>query len=304
MRKPVDQSTEAQREAARRARRAERTARAQALLDASGMSSEEAVLGGLHLRFAYRNGTGTPLLLCNGIGANLELLLPLIPELSQRPVLIVDMPGTGGSASGLFWPSPRRYARMLASVLEHLGWRAPVAVGGVSWGGALAQQFVRSFPERASHLILIATTPGITMFPGRLSALRHMITPQRYLSRRYLARHAGTIYGGEMRGRGEDLRHHALLMRPPRTSAYLQQVMAMYQFSSLPWLHKIRCPALVLSGSDDPLIRPANAHVLAALLPQAELHLLPDAGHLFLTMQAKRTAGLMENFIARHSSDS
>src|SRR2546429_10007287 len=49
-----------------------------------------------------RAGDGPPLLLCNGIGANLELLEPLVDGLAGQPGRLVptirfDVPGTGGS---------------------------------------------------------------------------------------------------------------------------------------------------------------------------------------------------------------
>lgn len=275
-----------------------RRQRLQSLLDEAGLQTCEAVLDGQYLRYIHRPGKGEPLLLCNGIGANLELTLPLLEALRQRPVIVVDLPGTGGSASGLFWPSFKRYAAMLMTVLARQGYSGHFSVAGVSWGGALAQEIAHRYPARVTHLILMATTPGIIMVPGRLSALRHMLTPQRYLSRRYMVRHAGTLYGGEMRRRGEHVRHHAQLMMPPSTLGYVQQLLAMYQFSSLPWLHKLSCPALVLSGEDDPLIHPLNARLLANRLPNVQLRLLPGAGHLFMTLRAGETAKLIEDFLA------
>ena len=51
-------------------------------------------------------------------------------------------------------------------------------------------------------------------------------------------------------------------------------------WSSLPWLHTIRTPTLVLAGALDPLVPPANGVQLARLLPDARLQLLPESGHL------------------------
>ncbi len=255
-------------------------------------------LGRLRLRYALRPGAGEPLLLCNGIGANLELALPLLRELPGRPIVVVDLPGTGGSAPAWFWPSLRRYARMAVDVLEHLGYTGRFAVAGVSWGGGLAQQIAKDYSGRVTHLILMATSPGIVMLPGRLSALSKMLTPQRYLSRRFMAMHAGALYGGEMRNHPEKAIEFAGLTRAPASLAYLQQVLAMYQFTSLPWLHRIRCPALVLSGDDDPLIRVANARILAALLPDARLHIIRGGGHLFMTLRAAETAALITGFLS------
>ena len=59
---------------------------------------------GQRLRIAIRpgDGTRTPLLLLNGIGANLELLQPFVNVLDRAITVIrFDAPGTGGS------PAPR-----------------------------------------------------------------------------------------------------------------------------------------------------------------------------------------------------
>lgn len=259
-------------------------------------------VGRLRLRYAIRPGRGEPLLLCNGIGANFELALPLIHAIAARPVIIVDLPGTGGSDSAWFWPSLHRYARMLVRVVSQLGFSGRFAVAGVSWGGGLAQQIAKSCPDRVSHLVLMATSPGIFMLPGRPSALVKMLTPQRYVSREYMLRHAANLYGGEMRHHPERAALHAKHVKAPTLRAYLQQVLAMYQFSSLPWLHRLRCPALVLSGDDDPLIRLANAQILAALLPNARLHIMRGGGHLFMTLRAAETAALINDFLDGEST--
>ena len=57
-------------------------------------------VGGRALRVAVREGTPgwPPLLLCNGIGASLELFQPFVDALDpRRPVIRFDMPGIGGS---------------------------------------------------------------------------------------------------------------------------------------------------------------------------------------------------------------
>ena len=46
-------------------------------------------------------------------------------------------------------------------------------------------------------------------------------------------------------------------------------------------------PSLILNGDDDPLIHPLNAQV----------RILPGAGHLFMVMQASRTARLIDQFL-------
>jgi pimeloyl-ACP methyl ester carboxylesterase len=71
----------------------------------------------------------------------------------------------------------------------------------------------------------------------------------------------------------------------------------MWGFSSLPWLHRLRCPALIICGDDDPLIHLGNGHLLAKLIPRAKLHVMRGGGHLFMTMRSEETAELLNTWI-------
>jgi poly(3-hydroxyalkanoate) depolymerase len=274
--------------------------RQRAALAAAGAESGHVWVHGQRLHYARIGGDGEPLLLCNGIGANLELALPFARALAEAgiaPVVLFDVPGAGRSPAGRALPSLCHYARLAVGLLDALGHRAGFHVAGVSWGGALAQRIARNYPERVRSMILMATSPGIFMFPGRPSALLRMITPQRYFSRRYMAQNAAAIYGGEMRDRPDLAADFARMTRAPAAGTYLQQLWAMATFSSLPWLHRIRCPALVMGGDDDPLIRTLNLRVLKALLPDARLHLVRGGGHLFMVMRPEETAREVAAFI-------
>src|SRR5262249_47440561 len=130
-------------------------------------------LNGQSLRVAIRPGQAEqpPLLLFNGVGANLELLAPFVAVLDRAiPVLTFDVPGVGGS------PAPRlpyRFsglARLGQELLPKLGYQGAADVLGVSWGGAVAQQFARSFPTGCRRLVLAATSAGAVLGAGEASA--------------------------------------------------------------------------------------------------------------------------------------
>ena len=119
---------------------------------------------GLELRVATsRPRPGTlPLFFFNGIGANLDLLRGFADEMSARGIgiIVIDVPGTGGSDAP---SSPYRLswlAKLADDVLVRLSILGQVDVGGVSWGGALAQEFAHRFPARVRRLMLAATSAG------------------------------------------------------------------------------------------------------------------------------------------------
>src|SRR5260370_40852979 len=67
-------------------------------------------------------------------------------------------------------------------------------------------------------------------------------------------------------------------------------------WTSLPWLWPLPQPTLVLMGRDDPLVPPINGHILAGLIPNAELRMIED-GHLFIVTRPVETAALIEAFL-------
>ena len=97
---------------------------------------------GQTLRVGVRHGdkASPPLLLFNGIGANIELVEPFLDELEGPEAIIFDVPGVGGSPVPKLPYRPWTLARLTARLLDQLG-HEQIDVLGVSWGGALAQQF-------------------------------------------------------------------------------------------------------------------------------------------------------------------
>ncbi len=252
---------------------------------------------GIHLRVATQNGkVGLPLLLFNGIGANLELCFPFMEAMAEREIVIFDVPGVGRSE--MSW-RPRRFsglARLANKLLDRLGYQQ-VDVIGVSWGGALAQQFARSYPQRCRRLVLAATSPGAVMVPGRPSALTKMMTPRRYLQPNYMQQAAADIYGGEARRDPKLMSAHTSRIIAPQFMGYIYQLFAGMGWTSIHWLHKIRQPTLVMAGAEDPLVPPVNARIIAMLVPHNRLFIVPGGGHLFMLHSLEKVAPVVREFL-------
>jgi poly(3-hydroxyalkanoate) depolymerase len=258
-------------------------------------------VAGRQLRVAVRHGDGTrvPLLLCNGIGASLDLLQPFVNALEPSlDVIRFDVPGVGGSPLP---PWPYRFTglcRLISQMLDALGYDEPVDVLGISWGGGLAQHFAALQRGRCRRLVLVATATGAIMVPARPAVLARMATPRRYLDPGYLERAAADLYGGSARsdpGRVASMMHAQSRVGPAR--GYLYQLAAGAGWTSLPLLPLLRQPTLILSGDDDPLIPLANARLLRLLIPNARLHVYPG-GHLSLVTEAADLAPVVDRFLA------
>lgn len=253
---------------------------------------------GVRIRYAIQRGRGggTPLLVFNGIGANLEVVFPFMAALDGIECLAFDVPGVGGS--GMSW-RPRRFrglARIAAHLLDRLGYRE-VDVAGVSWGGALAQQFAHQYPSRCRRLVLAATSAGAFMIPGHPRVLMRMVTPQRYLNRDYMRSAAAEIYGGELRRSPDRIAEFSARVKPPQSMGYAYQLLAGYGWTSVYWLHRLRQPTLVMAGSDDPLVPVVNARFLAWMIPNSRLRVIEGGGHLFMLFSIERVAPLIREFL-------
>lgn len=254
---------------------------------------------GHEIRADVRPGTepGPPLLLCNGIGASLDLLQPFVDALDPRiGVVRFDVPGVGGS------PNPRLPYNFplltfgIGRMMAQLGFEE-YDVLGISWGGGLAQQIAFQQPRRCRRLVLVSTATGSLMVPASPRVLRKMVTPQRYRDAEYAVQVAAELYGGQMRDRPDDVRR--LMHDQSRVGSrrgYVLQLLAGAGWSSLPALPFIRQPTLVLAGDDDPIIPLVNARIMRALLPDARLHVYAD-GHLGLVTSADVLAPVIADFL-------
>jgi poly(3-hydroxyalkanoate) depolymerase len=270
----------------------------EAVAKPGALESRQVTIDGQLLQVAIRRGGGSapPLLLFNGIGANWELAKPFLEALTSTTAIIFDVPGVGGSPRTLLPYRPSTLARLAAGLVAKLGY-AEVDVAGVSWGGGIAQQFAHQYPKLCRRLVLAATAPGLTMVPASPAVLWKMATPRRYVDKDYMNRIAADIYGGAFRDDPSLIGRHADAMHGARHLGYLYQLLAMSGWTSLPWLWSLPQPTLVLMGRDDPLVPPINGHILASLIPNAELRLIDD-GHLFFVTQPAETAAVIEAFLA------
>jgi poly(3-hydroxyalkanoate) depolymerase len=260
---------------------------------------------GVRLRTSTR-GSGPPVLLITGLGASLDLAEPFERELAGRRLRVIsfDAPGVGQSTP---YSLPRRMpglARTVRQMLEALGHRR-VDVFGVSLGGIVAQQLAHGAPHLVRRLVLAATGPGLGGVPGSPRALLALATPRRYSSPTYYRRIAGTVYGGAARRDPDALLHGSVarFVQRPSVRGYVGQLYAVSGWSSMPWLHRLAQPTLVLSGDDDPIVPLANGRILARRIPDARLHVVPGGGHLFLLERPAEVADLVATFLCAGPTD-
>jgi poly(3-hydroxyalkanoate) depolymerase len=230
----------------------------------------------------------------NGIGANIEAMAPMAELLDDRDFITFDMPGIGGSPDPVVPYNAILMSRIAALLLDRF--EMPVVdVMGVSWGGAMAQQFALQNGARTNKLILVATSAGMLMVPGNPAALVKMADPRRYIDPDFMAKHFKTLYGGMVGNKSE----HIGRITPPSKTGYFYQLMAMMGWTSAPFLPFMKTETLIMMGDDDQIVPLANGKFLNFLIPNSELFVVENGGHLFLLSHVEESIEAIRGFLDR-----
>lgn len=178
-------------------------------------------------------------------------------------------------------------ARDAVCLLDALGIeRAHVA--GASMGGMIAQIMAARYPERVMTLTSIMSTSGRPGLPGpTMAAANAMFSrpanprdPESVIAHyvrlfRVIGSPAYPTPEAELVRRVRDN-----VRRGASFSGTSRQIMAVASTGSLvPQLRTIRLPALVIHGTDDPLVPIACGRDTARSIPGAVMHEVPGMGH-------------------------
>ncbi len=232
-----------------------------------------------------------PLLLMEGLGGDLPGWRRNVPRLaSAHRVIAYDHRGNGRSDDPPDASTMATFVDDAVSLLEHL--ETPrTHVYGQSFGGMVAQEFALTAPHRLRALILACTHCGGT------HAVRE--TEKVPKDRPYLALYGERFAVDHPEHVAEDLRVGREQMQHPEGQR--RQWVAMQGFDVYDRLPDLGAPTLVLHGTDDRTVAPANARILAERIPGAELRWLEGAGHLYHSEQAEVADAVVLDFLARHA---
>ncbi len=238
-----------------------------------------------------------PLLIINGFGANLENLYPLMDSLAGRDLITFDIPGLGGSDKPLIPIRLKGLANLTDKLLDHYQVDC-VDIMGVSWGGFLAQEFARRHKGRCRRLVLVSTSTGSLVLPGRspLSLLAPISSALANLANIFNRK----VLDARTLGREEKaaLAHYHSLSDHRRAHwGRLHQLFSCWGWTSAHWLHKLTQPTLIMAGIRDPLLSIANARFMASRIPDSHI-IEVNGGHFFLFMLQDEIIRRIEAFLS------
>lgn len=249
------------------------------------------------------HGEGPNLVLIEGLGYHSWMWYRQAPAFSRHfQTLIYDNRGVGRSDTPPGPYSHEQNADDLAALLDHLGWDR-THVLGVSMGGFIAQEFALRYPDRLDKLVLVVTGfGGKNMVPVTPEAVRAMLPDPEIRAEERMRRGMRVAYGNQAWPDEHAKEFERIigwrLEYPQPPEAATAQFMAGLSFDVESRLHEIHAPTLVITGSEDRVVPPRNAELLAQGIPGAKLDIIPDAGHLVFIEEAERFNHDVISFLA------
>jgi pimeloyl-ACP methyl ester carboxylesterase len=243
---------------------------------------------------------GEPLLLIQGMGGtHLSWGEDFLDALGDGLELITyDHRNTGRSGRDDGELSIVQLADDAAELLDALELdRAHVV--GISMGGMVAQELVLRHPERVRTLTLGCTWPGGAEVERPDPELwRETLEAQASGDRERALRASFTM--NLSAGWTADEAHYEpfrrmVLALPVAPVVMGRQLQAVMGFDAAARLRDVEAPTLVLHGTEDRVVPPANAELLARAIAGARLERLEGAGHMFWWEQPRRSAELVRS---------
>jgi 3-oxoadipate enol-lactonase len=262
-----------------------------------------AEVNGARLHFR-RAGRGEPLLLIAGFGVGKVAFAP-IADLYTEHFDCIAFDNRGSGRSNLpAWPmSIPGLAADAVGLMDSLGIES-AHVYGVSMGGMVAQEMAVRYPHRVRGLILGATTPGGVHAPRpELRAIWGLVEAM-VSGHRYGNRIARLLFSTEFRrGNRAAVREYLLLLgaEPPTMRGLTWQFWASSLHDVESRLRRIHSPTLIIQGGADAMVPVRTAEVLADLIPDAEIAIVPGVGHLYFLEDPVGCRDLLVDWMQRRA---
>ena len=238
-------------------------------------------------------GSGSAVLLIHAGVADRRMWDPQLPALSQRHrVVRVDLRGFGESPLP---PDPYDHVTDIVAVLDEVG-VGSAAVVGASFGGLVAQELARRFPERVERLVLVCPASALLEPDEELEAFwsREGELLERGDLAAATALNVDTWCGPEaspaVRHMVSGMQRRAFELQTEREDLVIDEDPGDPSV--------IQAPVLVVSGDHDLAAFRRSAVALADALPRGQLLTLPWAGHLPTLERPDEAGQLIMEFLA------
>ncbi|QEC49331.1 alpha/beta fold hydrolase [Baekduia soli] len=227
----------------------------------------------------YRAGDGPPLVLVHGAAGDAREWRPQMAGLSDDFTVIAwDEPGAGRSSDVPAGLGLAGYATALGALIDAVG--APAHVCGLSWGGTVALELYRRRPQAVATLVLADTYAGWkgslpeAEVRTRVRSVERMLAGAAQTGRPSLP----GLFAGEPPADAAELL--TAIAADVRRESVRVALAAMAEADLRDVLPHIAVPTLLIWGERDARSPLTVARQFASAIPDAELVLIPAAGHM------------------------
>ena len=256
-----------------------------------------------------------PLLLVHGLGASKASWLTVVPQLARHyRVIAIDLPGFGSSSKPIGRYDSAWFCGHLCRLLDGLGIER-CFIAGNSMGGKIAMDMAMLDPERARAILCLCPASAFSNRP--MLRLVKLLRPELgvalgFLPRSRVRQVIRSLFADS--DRLEDVWLEAAIddffrvWRNPKArgaffaaarSIYLEEAHGDAGFFTR--LELMATPALFIYGERDSVITHHFGRKTQQTLPEAEVHVWPDCGHVPQIEFPDRTADVMLKFLSRSS---
>lgn len=233
-------------------------------------------------------GSGTPLVLIHAIGLNRFMWSDVIAQLpTSDRVLAYDLRGHTADGAVVAPFTMADNAADLAALLDNLEVEK-VRLCGLSYGGAVAQEFALRYPERVEQLFLMCTTvQGFPAFldraadaeeKGLLNQLGTTLT--RWFEAETLAEAPWAV------------RYARARLQNMNSTNWAHSWRAFAEIANLDDLSELQLDIHVVAGSDDQSTPPSLMQTIADGLPGSHFHTV-DGPHMLSLLAPDKLADIL-----------
>jgi pimeloyl-ACP methyl ester carboxylesterase len=234
------------------------------------------------ITLAYREiGSGYPLLMINGFASTMDTWNPpvLATLAAHFRVIIFDNRGTGYSSTTDEPFSMALFAGDTLALMEAL-YISRAHVLGLSMGASVAQELVLAKPELVDRLILIAGTFGGDKADRMLQETWEKLADKSGSPLDVANRMFSLLFPGDWLATHDPWQYCPEIHETTSVECAGRQAGAFTGWpGSYDLLPGIRCPVLVITGTEDVIIQANNSLLLAKRIPGARCVQISGAGH-------------------------
>lgn len=273
------------------------------LLNVQNIPAKKVHVGDIDI--AYKTfGKGDPILLISGTGSVMDAWNPTVLRAlsSNHTVIIFDNRGVGNTTAGTKPFSMIQFANDTAGLLDALKIQK-ADVLGFSMGSFIAQELTLLHPEKVNRLILYAASCGGKENIPESPEVVKIFSDFAYNRSHDVGKFLSVIFPLPW------LKSHVNNISMPQSKEIVppttnkQQFNIVQEWFATNWsgvcnqLSKVTVPTLVVAGTEDVAVPPANSLIIAQKIPGVWLVQIKGAGHGLMHQYPEKLSTVLQTFL-------